>query len=289
MQCACVSACWRVWSRIAACCRRVVRNRLCAARVCASPWAWRATDHSQFSTNRAIVRSFLCVCIGLVDPLSRLSFFRTTAVMERYVRVCASVCADYAVINIPCGWCQGRTRRVNSGHMYIIYDSCCLYTKKAWPVSLLYKSKEKDIIRYYQCVNSVSIERVKKGRVRHHVAGTKQFLRIEWDREKVIERFRVFENELRAMAKFLTGNCSICSFFAFYLELVAFTWRTTKRERTIFIYNVKQLTIGVGHWFMEYRRKIHVETRMRGISIRPYLWTRNDIERNITYDDFVFW
>lgn len=34
--------------------------------------------------------------------------------------------------------------------------------KKAWPVSLLYKSKEKDIRLYYQCVNSVSIERVEE-------------------------------------------------------------------------------------------------------------------------------
>lgn len=85
------------------------------------------------------------------------------------LRVCASVCcADHSVINIPCRSCQGRTRRVNSGHMYIIYDSrvVCIQKKKkekkAWPVSLLYKSKEKDIRLYYQCVNSVSIERVEE-------------------------------------------------------------------------------------------------------------------------------
>ena len=161
--------------------------------------------------------------IGLADPLSRLSFFRTTAVMERCVRVCASVCcADYSVINIPCGWCQGRTRRVNSDHMYIMYDSCCLYTKKkAWPVSLLYKSKEKDILRlYYQCVNSVTIERVKKRRVRHHVAGTKQFLQNRVRSEKLSSDF-----EYR---KWITGNGGIFDRKLLYRSLFRFLFRTRR-------------------------------------------------------------
>lgn len=70
--------------------------------------------------------------------------------------------------------------------MYIIYDSRVVCKKKkkkekkAWPVSLLYKSKEKDIRLYY--ISALIVFRsnaLKKRRVRHHVAGTKQFLRIE--------------------------------------------------------------------------------------------------------------
>lgn len=244
-------------SVIAACCRRVVRNRFCAARVCASPWAWRATDHSQFSTNRAIVRSFLFDCVGLADPLSRLSFFRTTTMMERYVRVCASVCcADYAVINIPCGWCQGRTRRpVNSGHMYIMYDSCCLYTRKS--LARDYKSEEKDI-RYYQCVNSVSRSNanVKKRRVRHHVAGTKKrkFLRIEWDRAKLSSDFEYRKNEIRAMARNLWPEIALPdSFFA--NSSLSLKKKLRKGTNNFHLWRKT-----VNNWcftFMEYRRKIH--------------------------------
>lgn len=86
------------------------------------------------------------------------------------LRVCASVCcADHSVINIPCRSCQGRTRRVNSGHMYIIYDSrvVCIQKKKKRKKGLARESFVQEqgkgyTVILYQCVNSVSIERVEE-------------------------------------------------------------------------------------------------------------------------------
>lgn len=82
--------------------------------------------------------SWPCSIASIHFPVS-LSFAPHTAIVERCVRVCASVgCAH--CINIPYGWCQGRTRRGNSGHMsyVVIHVPCCLYTKRVASERLCY-------------------------------------------------------------------------------------------------------------------------------------------------------
>lgn len=172
-------------------------SRLVAAASCATACAQLASAHHRERDAPPITLSLVrtvpwygcpsCDRVALADPLSRLSFFRTTAVMERYVtRVRECLLRGPLGYKHPVPFVSRADSTSKFGpHVYNIRFACCLYTKKkkekkAWPVSLLYKSKEKDIRLYY--ISALIVFRsnaLKKRRVRHHVAGTKQFLRIE--------------------------------------------------------------------------------------------------------------
>ena len=155
-------------------------SRLVAAASCATACAQLASAHHRERDAPPITLSLVrtvpwygcpsCDRVALADPLSRLSFFRTTAVMERYVtRVRECLLRGPLGYKHPVPFVSRADSTSKFGpHVYNIRFACCLYKKK--------KKRKKGLAResfvqeqgkgytviLYQCVNSVSIERVEE-------------------------------------------------------------------------------------------------------------------------------